>query len=123
MNKKLGLFIKEKREQKYISLRSFSKMIGISPVYLSNIENGERPAPTNDILMRISDALSLDDKEYEIMLDLAAQTKKNPCVAYDLAEYLLSNSNAYKVLRLSKRYNANEEDWNMFEDYLSQKYS
>ncbi|MGN0476098.1 MAG: helix-turn-helix domain-containing protein, partial [Ruminococcus sp.] len=41
MKEKFGLFIKEKREQKYISLRNFSKMIGISPVYLSNIENGE----------------------------------------------------------------------------------
>ena len=122
MKEEFGLFIKEKREQKYISLRNFSKMIGISPVYLSNIENGERPAPKNDILMRIINALLLDEKEKETIWDLAAQTKKNPCIAYDLTEYLIYNANVYKILRLAKRCDASDEDWEVFEDYLSQKY-
>lgn len=40
MNNDVGIFIKQKRIQKNISLRAFSREIGISAEYLSKIENG-----------------------------------------------------------------------------------
>ena len=54
-----GKFISEKRLEKYISLRTFSNMIGISPEYLSKLENGLRAAPRDEVLNRIADKLSI----------------------------------------------------------------
>lgn len=45
MENQFGVFINKRRNEKQISLRSFSSMIGISPEYLSKIENGLRSAP------------------------------------------------------------------------------
>ena len=45
-----GTFIKEKRQQRDISLRKFADQIGISPVYLSNLENDRMPAPKDEVV-------------------------------------------------------------------------
>ncbi len=46
MKKSFGAFLSVKRVSKDISLRNFSMIIGISPEYLSKIENNLRPAPS-----------------------------------------------------------------------------
>lgn len=50
MKKTFGAFINKKRIDTGISLRNFSKKIGISPEYLSKIENGLRAAPNIEII-------------------------------------------------------------------------
>lgn len=52
MKKTFGAFINEKRLEKNISLRCFSKMIDISSEYLSKIENGLRSAPKDMVLKK-----------------------------------------------------------------------
>ena len=54
MTDTFGAFVSRKRQEQNISLRQFSDLIKISPEYLSKIENNERPAPSADILIRIS---------------------------------------------------------------------
>ena len=58
-NNDLGIFINKKRIQKQISLRNFSRQIGISAEYLSKIENGLRPAPSIEVLEKITIQLLL----------------------------------------------------------------
>ena len=45
---------------------------------------GKRPAPSYDVLMKLRDALKLNDDEFGEMLDLAAESKNSRAVAYDL---------------------------------------
>ena len=70
-----GAFVSRKRQEQNVSLRQFSDLIKILPEYLSKIENNERPAPSADILMRMSDELFLSETEKELFFDLAAQSK------------------------------------------------
>lgn len=103
MVENFGDSVKLKRQEQEWSLRKFSEIIQISPEYLSKIENGERSAPSKDILMRIAEKLKLNDNEKEIFYDLAAQTKSECFIAVDLAEYINSHPVIYRTLRLSKR--------------------
>ena len=56
LNKNFGIEARKIRQEKNISLRKKSKEIGISHVYLDDIENGRRHAPP-DLRIRIIDAL------------------------------------------------------------------
>ena len=67
INNDIGIFIRQKRIQKQISLRNFSRQVGISAEYLSKIENGFRPAPNVEILERIATQLLLSTQEKEIL--------------------------------------------------------
>lgn len=60
MEIKVGEAIRLKREEKNISLISLAKEIGISPGYLSQIENGKKTNPKLDILLKIADSLDID---------------------------------------------------------------
>ncbi len=119
MVENFGVFIKRKRQNNEWSLRKFAEIIQISPEYLSKIENGERPAPSKDILVRIAENLKLNNKEKEIFYDLAAQTKTKCSIAIDLAEYINSHPVIYRTLRLSKRANVSDEEWNEFEHRIN----
>ena len=43
-----GEFVRQKRQQQYISLRQFAIKLGITAAYLSDIENGAAKAPTTN---------------------------------------------------------------------------
>lgn len=119
MKKTFGTFISEKRLDKDISLRSFSKMIDISPEYLSKIENGLRAAPKDGILEKIADKLILNNEEKEMLFDLAAESKPYLSLASDLTKYICENEIVHNTLRLAKRSNLTDEEWQyIFENIL-----
>jgi transcriptional regulator with XRE-family HTH domain len=49
----------------YSSLRAFAGRVGLSPTYLSRIENGKEPPPSEPIIERLADALGVD--RYELL--------------------------------------------------------
>jgi len=53
INHTFGTFIKDKRKERCVSLRKFAEQVGISPVYLSNLENDCMPAPKDDVVSSI----------------------------------------------------------------------
>ena len=122
MKNTFGAFISDKRSDKEISVRAFSKKIGISAEYLSKIENGLRYAPKDDVVEQIAKELMLSIEEKEILYDLAAESKPIPSLATDLIEYIYNIEGVHKALRLAKRYGANEEDWQKIISFLSGKY-
>jgi transcriptional regulator with XRE-family HTH domain len=60
MQIKVGEVIKAKREEKKISLVDFAREIGISPAYLSQLENGRKENPKLEIMLSITQALDID---------------------------------------------------------------
>ena len=60
MEIKVGEVIKAKREEKNISLVNFAKVIGISPGYLSQLENGRKANPKLEIILKIIRELDLN---------------------------------------------------------------
>ncbi len=122
MKKSFGAFLNEKRTQNKITLRTFSHMIGISPEYLSKIENGLRAAPNNVVVRKIAQVLLLDCEEQEKLFDLAASSKTYPALALDLVEYIMENQEVHQILRLVKRYNVSSDDLRIIIDMITEKY-
>lgn len=119
MKKTFGAFINEKRLEKNISLRCFSKMIDISSEYLSKIENGLRSAPKDMILEKMADKLSLNFEEREELFDLAADSKPYLSLSSDLIEYINENEIIHKTLRLAKRSQLTNEEWEKIFEQIS----
>lgn len=58
-----GTFIKEKRKERGISLRRFAEEVGISPVYLSNLENDRMTAPKDEVVSTIARLMKLTEAD------------------------------------------------------------
>src|ERR1700730_6860941 len=57
---KFGQFVRREREAKGIGLREMSKMIGVSPTYLSKVERDEFPPPAEDKVRKIAKIIECD---------------------------------------------------------------
>lgn len=55
----LKLKIKYFREKQHMSKRELSSRVGISPGYITKLENGTRKSPSISVLMRLSTALGI----------------------------------------------------------------
>jgi len=118
-----GSFIREKRleSEPYISLRKLAERLGISPVYMSNIETDRNPAPKDDILANMAHILKLDKQDTELMYELAAKTKAYTAVPGDLPEYISANEYARIALRVAKDVDATDREWQEFIEKLQKR--
>ncbi|HEX3999762.1 MAG TPA: helix-turn-helix transcriptional regulator [Pirellulales bacterium] len=62
-NKSFGDVLREKRMAKKISLRKFAQVVGVSPTYLSQVEQNNVQPPTADRVQRMAEVLgeNVDD--------------------------------------------------------------
>ncbi len=122
MNNTFGSYIMAKRLYLHISVRSFSKKIGISATYLSKIENGIKPAPKNNVLEKMADLLMIEGTEKEHLFDLAAKTRGDKALAKDLIEYINENEIIHNTIRISKRLNVDPIEWEEIYKLFIDKY-
>jgi transcriptional regulator with XRE-family HTH domain len=116
-----GSFIARKRDEGEHTLRGFARIIGITPVYLSNLEKDRRRDPSDEIVERIARHLLLDKEEKAKMLDLLAKAKKKPAVANDLPEYINERDIVRVALRTAKDVDATDEEWQEFIERLNKR--
>ena len=117
----LGSFITQKRFEHDYTLRGLAQKIGISPVYMCNIEKGRRPLTSEEILEKIASAFMLDKEEKALFLDLAAKSKSIPIVAADLPEYINERDIVRVALRTAKDVDATDEEWQEFIERLQKR--
>lgn len=103
-----------------IVLRTLAAKLDLSPVYLSNIENDRRPAPTRAYLERLEQELHLSKVETEQMLDLAAKSQNNR-VSADLPDYIMDREIVRAALRTAKEADATDQEWQEFIDRITQR--
>lgn len=120
MAKSFGQFIKEKRLEKEFTLRGLASKTDISPVYMSNIENDRRPAPSREYLDRIVSVLQLEKDDTETLYDLAARSKED-AVSGDLPGYIMQRDVVRIALRTAKDVDATDEEWLEFIKRLKQR--
>lgn len=76
MYKWVGKHLKDLRQKRNMSMRQVAKKAGMSSSYLSQIETNQfSGTPSEDMLLRISKALSLSEEETNKVLDIAALEK------------------------------------------------
>jgi transcriptional regulator with XRE-family HTH domain len=116
-NNLFGIFLKEKRQQNNMSLRELSIKANISHTYILNIENGNKPPPSDVALKRLEKALNLDKESSNTFFDLAAKCKqinddKNIYLPADVSDYLARTETAKKVIREVDKLGCSNEIWN-----------
>ena len=95
MEIKVGELIKAKREEKKYSLVDFAQIIGITPGYLSQIENGRKKNPKLEILLKIAKEL---DIYLSMLLGLESTNENLSLKIPPLLKLVLAKERNVKVL-------------------------
>lgn len=115
-NNFFGIFLKEKRVQKGITIRELANRIHISHSYLSYVEKGIKLPPSNKILIQLADVLMLDAESRKLLFDLAAQTKdinkSDYYIPADISKYIYETEAAKDFLREADELGYSNEFWN-----------
>lgn len=95
MEIKVGEAIRLKREERNISLSSLAKEVGISPGYLSQIENGKKTNPKLDIIVKVADVL---DIEMDMLLGIDPERETPALKVPSLLHLTIAKDRNLKVL-------------------------
>jgi transcriptional regulator with XRE-family HTH domain len=95
MEIKVGEIIKAKRVEKNISLIDFAAQIGISPGYLSQLENGRKANPKLEIILRIIRELDMD---IDMLLGLDSRPESPGLKIPSLLKLVIARDRNFKVL-------------------------
>ncbi len=83
--KSFGQVVRELRvkNKDYSSLREFARKVGLSPAYLSRIENEKEPPPSETVVEKLAEALGTDKYELfsyagKVPTEFLETFKKNP---------------------------------------------
>ena len=87
--KTFGQFLRDKRVAKGFSLRNFAELVGISPTYLSQVEQDNVDPPTADRVKRMAELLGESVDEWTALAgrlteDLPEIIRKEPSAVPDL---------------------------------------
>ncbi len=95
MRIKAGEIIKAKRGEKNISLVDFAREVGISPGYLSQLENGKKANPNLKVMLKIAQAL---DIEVDTLLGLEQEQESPALRIPSLLRLVIAKDRNMKVL-------------------------
>ena len=118
MKKEIGILIKNRRLKLGFTLRELSKKIDVSPVYLCNIENGNRNLPSNEIIIKIANVLFPVEPDKEDFFDIISKYQNK--IPIDIEKYLVNNRNAIKVIRCSNKLNLTNENWEYLHEIINE---
>jgi transcriptional regulator with XRE-family HTH domain len=108
-------FIREKRQNRHITLSELAEKSGISTGYYSDIESGRRNPPNKETLDKMIAALNLSDEDRITFYDLAGKARSE--APPDLPDYINENEKVRVALRLAKN-SGNAQVWDRFVDFL-----
>ena len=116
-----GRCIRARREELGLSAKIFAGKIGMSPVYLSDIECGKRRAPTGansgvDYLANMIRELEIPEEQVHAFYTMAEATYSR---YGNINSYLSKKPIARLALRLADEQNITDEQWQEFIDRIS----
>jgi transcriptional regulator with XRE-family HTH domain len=81
--KRFGQFVRDRRTAKGLSLRKFAELVGVSPTYLSQVEQGNCDPPTAERVRRMAEILGENADELtalagRVPTDLPRMLQKQP---------------------------------------------
>ena len=102
MNVLFGNSLRELRIKADVRLRELARSIGKSPGYISDVEQGKVPPPSEEVIVEIAKAIGADR---QMLLKLAH--KVDP----ELTDYVTGEPMAADFLRMTKHKEFKEKDW------------
>lgn len=97
-----GETIKKNRMNAGIGLREFAGRVGISPGYLSDLENEKVAPPSEKLILEMARTLGIEKDEL-----LKAAEKVDP----EVAQYVAQEPRAADFLRMAKDQEFRKDDW------------
>ena len=97
-----GKTLKEYRNKAEIGLRDFAGRVGISPGYLSDLENEKVAPPSEKLILEMAKTLGI---EKDVLLKAAE--KVDP----EVSEYVAHEPRAADFLRMAKEQEFDNGDW------------
>lgn len=92
-----GEYLRELRGRKSLRQTDIAESLGISTVYVCDIEKGRRNPPSSEKLDILVQRMSLTDKEASLLFDLAGRARGS--VAPDIIKYLEEHPCAKDAIR------------------------
>lgn len=121
-NRTFGSYLREKRMGRDISLTYLAGELGVSAVYICDVEKDRRAAPKPEYLEQIAEMLKLSEADRNTMYDLAALTKaKRKAISPDLPDYIMEKDVVRTALRTAKQYNIEDDEWLEFIEKIKDK--
>lgn len=111
-----GKYIKARREILGKSIRGLAQELGMTPVYLSDIEKGNRYAPEK-YLERMIETLRISGDDIDFFYDLAGKSRND--IFPDLIEYIGKTEIVRVALRRARDLNISKAQWQDFIDEIS----
>lgn len=116
---KFGEKLKLFRKGKGISLRNLATTIGITPTYLSDIENCKTKAPTKELMNKLIENLQLVADEAEVLIELAADERNE--LPADISEAIIYTPAIKKLIRIGIAANIKNETWESMAETLKKR--
>lgn len=128
MKNKFGDYLKEKRQQKGISIRAMATGLDISVSYLSELESGVKLPPNSNkkdygnLIQKIIEYLELDSESEKKMRELADSVLgSNGYMPNDMTDYVKDMPVAMAALRKAKEANISESQWQKIIEQMDKK--
>lgn len=111
-NNEFGRYIRFLRTDRNLSLTQLAEQLGITPYYISYLENGQKRNPSRKVMARLFITLKMSKDEIEHFLDLHAQAVG--CVSYDVVDFIMSNKEILQAVRAARDNPEAVPNWNDF---------
>lgn len=102
MDNIFGETLRRIRIDKGVGLRELARHINKSPGYLSDVENGHVPPPSEALILDIAAAVKVDKKEL-----LVAARKVDP----EVSNYVAQKPEVADFLRMARDQEFEQDDW------------
>ncbi len=113
MNEKFGARIKRMRTEKQMGLRQTAKKVGISPTFLSRIENDQETSlPSEEKIKKLSEVLQ---DNFDELMQLAGR------IPNEVTEYIKAKKSMPAFLRRAQEENISAEELMKLLDKRGQK--
>lgn len=111
-----GEYIKARREVLGMSIRGLAQELGMTPVYLSDIEKGNRYAPEK-YLRRMIEVLKISRDDINSFYELVGKSRNDNFP--DLTDYIGKMEIVRIALRTARDLNITNSQWQDFIDEIS----
>ena len=115
-----GKCIRQQREEQGLSLRKLAEKIDISPIYMSDIETGKRPAPIKkyELIDKIIKELKIPNEQRIFVIEMAKCTRE---YLKTISGYLPESQAGRQFIRIANEAELTDEEWKDLTNILIEK--
>lgn len=114
-----GSYVRAKRLERGLTMRSICEKMGFSLPYMSDIENDRRNPLEKDRLEQLMNLLSLSVTERQELYDLVGRARDT--VSPDLTDYIMDVDAVRIALRTARDAGASPDEWLQFAKELQDR--